>query len=96
MATNLTRQAAYLYVFSKELAKIDHKLKDIRHDGEKLTRKYHSATDAGAKHKYQVKLEKLSHEHKKLVHERTKLLEKIHIHSAGFARTLQQEIHSVH
>jgi len=87
----IVHQAAYIYLYSKKLYRIDHKLKDTHKDVQKYTSSYHLSRTVEEQQRFRKKLEKAAKEYNELLNERHTLQRKLHEHLAGLARMMKVE-----
>lgn len=90
---NIVHQAAYIYVYSKKLYRVDHDLHHHHEEVQKYTSKYHLARTVEEQQTYRKKLEKAAKKYHNLVKERQTFHHKLHEHLAGLARMIKTEQH---
>lgn len=88
---SLSNEAAYLYVYSKELIDLNKKLKKLSKKAEKFTKKYHKESNEEKKIKWQLKHTKLRDEIVKLHKEHNVFLKLLRRHQIAFAHQLTKE-----
>ncbi|MFA6461627.1 MAG: hypothetical protein WCV90_05115 [Candidatus Woesearchaeota archaeon] len=89
----IVHQAAYIYVYSKKLYRVDHDLRHLHGDVQKYTSKYHLAKTIEEQQTCRKKLEKSAKKYHELVKERQNIQHKLHEHLAGLARMMRTEQH---
>ena len=89
---SITRESAYLYLCSKELTKINHKLHDLSKEAHKFAQKYHAATDEKTRHKYSKKHHGVTEDMRKLMKEHNAMLSRIKHHLVNFNNALRKEL----
>ena len=88
---NISNEAAYLYVYSKELLKINKQLKRVSKKAEKYAKKHSSAGTLEKKLKYKVKHTRVMEDIKELRKLHNKALATLRKHQIAFAHALQVE-----
>jgi len=87
----LTNEAAYLYVLSKKLVKLNGKIKSYSKKVTKHKEKHAKATSKSKKEKHLKKHRKVKSTLTDLMKEHNKLLTSIKHHYAAFSHSLQKE-----
>ena len=88
---SLTNEAAYLYVYSKKLTKINRLLKSLSKKAHKHKTKHDTTTREEKKHKHRKKHAKTVKEIKDLMKEHNKILTRLKQHQVAFAHTLHKK-----
>jgi len=88
---SLANEAAYLYVLSKGLVKVNKKVQKYSQKAQKHLEKHHKATSPEKKVKHQRKHAKRVIDIRKLMEEHNKTLAKLRQHQVAFAHQLQNE-----
>ena len=88
---NLTNEAAYLYVQSKRLNRINSQLKKLTKKAEKHKIRYHSATKDHKKEKHRKKHLDATTDIHDLMKEHNKLIQHLQHHSAAFLSALRKQ-----
>ena len=84
-------EAAYLYVLSKELTKMNRIMKKLGAKAQKHLEKHQKATTPEKKEKHRQKHTQKVEKIKKLLEEHNRALGKLHHHQIAFAHQLQKE-----
>ena len=87
---NLAKNAAYLYVHSKELLELNKKLKKLSKKAEKHLAKTHSSKE-GESDRYKIKHRKVKEKLEILAKKHNKLLTKLNQHYRYFYHALKKE-----
>ncbi|MEW5897038.1 MAG: hypothetical protein AB1668_05065 [Nanoarchaeota archaeon] len=87
----LANEAAYLYVLSKSLHKINKKLHHSARKVEKHKRKYEQAKEERKRHKHRIKHAKASEKVTDLLKEHNKIMTKMRYHLRTFILELHKE-----
>jgi len=89
---SITREAAYLYLCSKELAKLNKKLheasKEVQHHGQK----HAAALDEKSRHKHAKKHHYATQEIQKIMKEHEAILNRIKHHLVNYNSALRREL----
>lgn len=88
---NLVKEAAYLYIHSKELIELNKKLKKLSKKAEKHISKHQKADDEAKREKHQTKHKNTTEEIKQLMKKHNKLLERIKHHHLTYTHALRKE-----
>ncbi|MBI2102996.1 hypothetical protein HYT55_04105 [Candidatus Woesearchaeota archaeon] len=88
---SLANEAAYLYVLSKELVKVNKKVQKYSQKAQKHLEKHYKATSPEEKVKHRHKHAKRVTDIRKLMEEHNKVLAKLRHHQVAFAHQLQKE-----
>lgn len=88
---SLANEAAYLYIDSKKLLKLNKKLRGHSEDAEHHRRKYYETKEAAKQKKHLEKHTKASNKIKELLKEHNEILTKLKHHQIAFAGQLQKE-----
>ncbi len=88
---NLTNEAAYLYVYSKELISLNKKLKRLSGKAEKHIYKHGKATSEKERLKHRTKHSKTVEKIRKLMVKHNELLNKLRHHHVAYAHALRAE-----
>lgn len=91
MSLNLANEAGYLYTHSKELVRINKKLRLLSKKAEKQVNKYHKAKTEDKKHKHKKNHTKTSTTIKKLVKKHDKLITLLRHHHVAYQHALHKE-----
>ncbi len=91
---NLTNEAAYLYVYSKDLISLNKRLKGLSGKAEKHIYKHGKATSEEERLRHRTKHGKVVEKIQKLMVKHNELLNKLHHHHVAYAHALRAE-HSV-
>ena len=89
---SITREAAYLYLCSKELAKMNKKLHDLRKETQYHGQKHASAMDERTRHKHATKHHHATQEIQKLMKEHHAMLSRIKHHLVNYNNALRKEL----
>ena len=89
---SITREAAYLYIYSKELTQKNKKLHGLSKEAQHHAQRYQQAKDEGDKHKHSKKHHKVSQEMKELLKDQSLLLSRIKHHLVNFNGALRKEL----
>lgn len=87
----LANEAAYLYVLSKSLYKINKKLRHSARKTEKHKRKFEQVTEERKKLKHRIKHAKASENITGLLKEHNRVMEKMRYHLRAFVLELHKE-----
>ncbi len=87
----IANEAAYLYVHSKELLKLNKKITKYTKKAQKHAAKHIDATNENKKHKHKGKHLKAKKTLEKLMKEHNSLLTKLKHHQSAYAHALQKE-----
>ncbi len=90
---NLAKEAAYLYLYSKELLKINRKLKRLSKKAEKHAEKHRKATEETKKAKHAHKHQKVTKKIRKLMTKHNEVLGGIRHHMVNFHEALRKQHH---
>ncbi len=88
---SLANEAAYLYVFSKKLQKLNKKLQKYSIRAEKHLKKHQLASSEQERNKIRQKHQDATGKIKELMKEHNIILEKIRHHQIAFAHSLQKQ-----
>ena len=89
---SITREAAYLYLCSKELAKMNKKLHGLSKETEHHGQKHASATDEKSRYQYAKKHHHATQEIQKLMKEHHAMLSRIKHHLVNYNNALRKEL----
>jgi hypothetical protein len=87
----LSNEAAYLYIYSKELAKVNKKLHKLSKDAEKEVKKHQKAKTVEQKLKHKIEHTKITGKIKELTTEHNKFVTTLKHHSIAFSHSLRKE-----
>ncbi|PIN76389.1 hypothetical protein COV17_02595 [Candidatus Woesearchaeota archaeon CG10_big_fil_rev_8_21_14_0_10_36_11] len=87
----LSNEAAYLYIYSKELTKINKKLHRLSKRAEKEQKKHERTKSIEKKLKYKINHAKITEKIKELTHEHNKYVVTLKRHSIAFEHSLRKE-----
>ena len=87
----LANEAAYLYVYAKDLVKLKQELHELKEDGDKFTQKYHQAKTHEDREKYRKKYHHIVEKSKKVTEKHHHVLTMLRRHQIAFANALQKE-----
>lgn len=88
---NLLKEAAYLYAYSRELIKVNKKLKSLGRKAEKHAHRYHQATSEEKQHQHKRKHSRTTAEMKKLMKKHNEIIGALRHHYLGFKHALHKE-----
>lgn len=88
---NLSNEAAYLYVFSKKLKRLNKQLHYLSKKAEKHLHKHQTASSERKKEKQKQKHHRTIDNIKELMKQHNDILRRIHHHQIAFAHALQKE-----
>ncbi len=89
---SITREAAYLYLCSKELTKLNKKLHDLSKEAHHHGQKHASATDEGSRNKHARKHHNATKELQHLIKEHHEMLSRIKHHLVNYNHALRKEL----
>ena len=89
---SITREAAYLYLCSKELSKMNKKLHGLSKDAQHHGQKHASATDEKSRHKHAKKHHHTTKKLQHLVKEHHEMLSRIKHHLVNYNNALRKEL----
>ena len=89
----LANEAAYLYVFSKKLVKINRELSKLSGKAEKHRTNHSKAKDEEDRNKHQKRHSNVREDISKLMKEHNTIIKKLRHHQVAFAHSLQKEHH---
>lgn len=89
---SITREAAYLYIYSKELTRKNKKLRELSSKAQKYAQNYHQTVDEKKRRKHGKKHHKTTQEIKELIKDHNALLSRIKHHLVNFNDTLRKEL----
>ena len=89
---SITREAAYLYLCSKELTKMNKKLHDLSKETQHHGQKHASATDEKSRSKHAKKHHYATQEIQKLITEHHTMLSRIKHHLVNYNNALRKEL----
>ena len=88
---NLTTEASYLYVYSKELVKLNKRIKRLSRKAEKHAHKHGKASSHEKKHKHKRKHESTIGDIKSLMKKHNQALRHLKHHYLNFHHALKKE-----
>lgn len=88
---NLLKEAAYLYAYSKELIKINRKIKSLSRQAEKHAHRYHRAGSQEKQHKHKRRHSQTTAEMKPLMKKHNLVVTSLRHHYLGFRHALHKE-----
>ena len=88
---NLANEAGYLYNHSKELVRLNRRLRSLSKKAEKYLKKYHKTTNEDRKHKHKKKYTKIVTRIKKLIKRHDKLIILLRHHHLAYEHALHKE-----
>lgn len=88
---NITNEAAYLYVHSKELVSLNKRLKRLSRKAEKHVKKHGKTKSEEKKARHKLGHRKATEKIKNLIREHNRVLEKLRHHQVAFAHALREE-----
>ena len=88
---SLANEAAYLYVYAKDLTKINRKLQHLSKKAEKHIQKHNQASSEDERHKHRKKHADTTKDIRKLLQKHNELLGNLRRHQIAFANMLQKE-----
>ena len=89
---SITREAAYLYLCSKELTKMNKKLHDLSKEAQQHGQKHALATDEKNRHHYAKKHRQAGEELQHLAKKHHALLSRIKHHLVNYNNALRKEL----
>ena len=89
---SITREAAYLYLCSKELTKMNKKLHDLNKEAQHHGQKHATAADEGSRSKHAKKHHKATKELQHIVKEHHEMLSRIKHHLVNYNNALRKEL----
>lgn len=89
---SIAREAAYLYLCSKELTKLNKKLHDLSKEAQHHGQKHASAMDEKTRYKYAKKHHHATKELQHLAKEHHAMLERIKHHLVNYNNALRKEL----
>ncbi len=89
---SITREAAYLYLCSKELTKMNKKLHELSKEAQHHGQKHASATDEGSRYKHAKKHHKATKEAQHLLKKHHEMLSRIKHHLVNYNHALRKEL----
>ena len=89
---SITREAAYLYLCSKELTKLNKKLHGLRKEAQYHGQKHHLATDEKTRYKHAQKHRNATEEIQKIMKEHEVMLNRIKHHLVNYNNSLRKEL----
>ncbi|MBI2125247.1 hypothetical protein HYV87_04380 [Candidatus Woesearchaeota archaeon] len=89
---SITREAAYLYLCSKELTKLNKKLHRLGKEAHSHGQRHLQATDESSRNKYQKRHHKTGEEIKKIMKEHHTMLSRIKHHLVNYNHALRKEL----
>jgi len=88
---NLVNEAAYLYVYSKKVNSLSHKIRRYSKKLHKHRTKHDEAKNEKERHKHRGRHEDTAKYLEKLMKQHNKVLEKLQHHRAAFTHALHKE-----
>ncbi|MEK6899918.1 MAG: hypothetical protein AABX05_02225 [Nanoarchaeota archaeon] len=89
---SITKESAFLYVYSKQLTKVNKKIHEASKEMHEYTDKYHKASEPEKKHKFQKKHHKINEEIKDLLKDHNALLSRLKHHLVNFHDALGKQL----
>lgn len=89
---SITREAAYLYLCSKELTKLNKKLHDLSKEAQHHKQKHAFATDEKSRYKHAQKHHHATKEIQNLMKEHHEMLNRIKHHLVNYNNALRKEL----
>lgn len=89
---SITREAAYLYLCSKELSKMNEKLHKLSKEAQHHGQKHASSADEKSRHKYAKKHHQTGQELQHLAKKHHAMLERIKHHLVNYNNALRKEL----